>query len=68
MVSPLAKLTTVNEVSQDPSASGGTGNLDLAIVFARRFVSLPPPPPNCGADRHVIALITEAAPLERTLT
>nr|WP_245232811.1 transposase [Thiorhodococcus minor] len=39
-----------------------------AMLLARLFESLPLVCPNCGADRRLIAFITEAAPIERMLT
>ena len=38
------------------------------LALARLFESLPLTCPNCGADMRLIAFITDAAPIERTLT
>ena len=59
------------EVSSPPRAPASNARSPArylwAMLLARLFESMPLTCPNCGADMHIVAFVTEAAPVQRIL-
>jgi hypothetical protein len=64
--SPQAPAKNVSATDEEP-ASGSPARYLWAMLLARLFEALPLVCPNCGANRRIIAFITEAAPVEQIL-
>jgi hypothetical protein len=62
----LGSPTQVTSTPTAPAALSPTRYL-WALLLARLFESLPLTCPNCGADRRIIAFVTDAATVERIL-